>query len=112
MEVKFKTAWNKEAISIRQLVKQDLNKYVHNIDSLMQDCSKPSALAMLAMELLQSCTKPSINVFAGHQCLCRHHKCINIELQIILKKKKHRPADPVRKWPIYNITVACKMTYV
>ena len=37
--------------------KNSIAKATHNIDGLVQDCSNSS---VLAMELLQSCTKPSI----------------------------------------------------
>ena len=39
---------------------------VNHFDGLVQDCSNSSALAM---ELLQSCTKPSICKHSGHQFL-------------------------------------------
>ena len=41
------------------------------IDGLVQDCSNSSALAM---ELLQSCTKPSIwNLFVLHETVVQSH---------------------------------------
>ena len=45
-----------------------------NIDGLVQDCSNSSALAM---ELLQSCTKPLINAMVMFSTNTNNVYCIN-----------------------------------
>ena len=46
--------------------------HVPFIDGLVQDCSNSSALAM---ELLQSCTKPTICGFSNHDCSITNEMC-------------------------------------
>ena len=65
---------------------RDWYGHIHHIDGLVQDCSNSSALAM---ELLQSCTKPSI----WFDCDCynnqnkqRAPKCISYEIILVQLK--------------------------
>ena len=48
--------WSPVCLPQRQWRHTDEHRYIYHIDGLMQDCSISSALAM---EILQSCTKPS-----------------------------------------------------
>ena len=67
--VQFICVWRHLATHWHKLISK------HHVDGLVQDCSNSSALAM---ELLQSCTKPSMLTFSDSYILCVSSKALMI----------------------------------